>query len=125
MSSARVTMAIALLALIGFAAFPSVAVAADQEGESEGERGENQAEAPLILHDEMDDLLITPEVYFYESLGRRDVFVSLVSEQYKEANRQATPGSGELTVVGILWGENDRFALVEHRRLFDEAPELR
>lgn len=113
MSSARVILAIAVLTLIGFAALPTSAVATNQESGAEAEQGEIQAEPPLILHDEMDDLLITPEVYFYESLGRRDVFVSLVSARQKEGNRQGKPGSGDLTVVGILWGENDRFALVE------------
>jgi hypothetical protein len=62
----------------------------------------------------LQDLTLTPEPYYYESVGRRDIFVSLVSEEYKaEAAETARPSSGELRVVGILWAENDRFALVE------------
>ncbi len=60
-----------------------------------------------------DDLLLTPEPYYYESLGRRDIFVSLISEEYKEDNPNPKPVSEELRVVGILWGEKDRFALLE------------
>ncbi len=61
----------------------------------------------------MEDLLLTPESYYYESVGRRDLFESLVSDDYRDANPTQKPASAELTVVGILWGERDRFALVE------------
>lgn len=60
-----------------------------------------------------EDLLLTPEAYYYESVGRRDLFESLISEEYREANPSERPASAELSVVGILWGELDRFALVE------------
>jgi hypothetical protein len=60
-----------------------------------------------------DDLLLTPEPYYYEGLGRRDIFVSLISEDYLKDNPTSRPVSGELRVVGILWAEKDRFALLE------------
>ncbi len=60
-----------------------------------------------------DDLLLTAEPYYYESLGRRDIFVSLISEDYEKDNPSPRPVSGELMVVGILWAEKDRFALLE------------
>lgn len=60
------------------------------------------------------DLTLTPEPYYYESVGRRDIFVSLVSEDYIAETADARrPSSDEVRVVGILWAENDRFALVE------------
>ncbi len=46
-------------------------------------------------------------------MGRRDLFVSLVAESDGTVDPNARPGSKELEVVGILWAENDRFALVE------------
>jgi hypothetical protein len=62
----------------------------------------------------LQDLTLTPEPYYYESIGRRDIFVSLVSDDSRaEAAKTRGPSSGELRVVGILWAENDRFALVE------------
>jgi hypothetical protein len=60
------------------------------------------------------DLTLTPEPYYYESVGRRDIFVSLVSADYiAETEETRRPSSEEVRVVGILWAENDRFALVE------------
>lgn len=60
-----------------------------------------------------DDLLLMPEPYYYESLGRRDIFVSLISDEYEKDNPNPRPVSDELRVVGILWAEKDRFALLE------------
>jgi hypothetical protein len=59
------------------------------------------------------EFLLLPEPYYYESFGRRDLFVSLVSGEEGEPDPNDLPGSGDLQVVGILWGENDRFGLVE------------
>jgi hypothetical protein len=59
------------------------------------------------------DELLTPEPYYYQSAGRRDPFASLISPDGGEADGE--PGVADLVVVGILWGDNDRFALVETR----------
>ena len=61
----------------------------------------------------VEDFLLLPEPYYYEGFGRRDLFVSLVSGNEEAPDPNARPGSGDLQVVGILWAENDRFALVE------------
>jgi len=57
---------------------------------------------------------LSPEPYYYESFGRRDPFVSLVSDFYvsEHADDQLTPE--QFVVRGILWGDNDRFALIEN-----------
>jgi hypothetical protein len=68
---------------------------------------------PPDLAEKGDDIVLTPEPYYYESLGRRDIFVSLISEEYEKENPNPRPVSGELHVVGILWAEKDRFALLE------------
>ena len=98
-------------------ALPANTLDADPRGTSAPPPGPAASAAPgsidLGLEEEIDALLLTPEVYFYESLGRRDIFVSLVSEESKQRDRKGTPASGEVRVVGILWAENDRFALVE------------
>jgi hypothetical protein len=60
----------------------------------------------------MDDIQLTPEPYYYASVGRRDLFEPLVQPDAKQAD-DAEPSSRDLRVVGILWGEHDRFALVE------------
>jgi hypothetical protein len=74
--------------------------------------GASPAAAPADSADRamLDNILLSPEPYFYQSIGRRDPFVSLVSE---DRGDDSEPSMGKLTVRGILWGENDRFALVE------------
>jgi hypothetical protein len=64
----------------------------------------------LQVGDALDDMLLFPEPYYYQSLGRRDIFLSLLEE---EEGGDPNLKSGELTVVGILWAEKVRFALVE------------
>jgi hypothetical protein len=83
----------------------------EQEGPPPGVSAEAQKVLPF--YDELDDLLLVPEPYYYESMGRRDLFVSLVSRDSREIETGGIPSSDELVVVGILWAENDRFALAE------------
>lgn len=60
------------------------------------------------------DLLLLPEPYYYDALGRRDIFVPLISDGGDgESDENVEPDMGSLQVLGILWGENDRYALVE------------
>ncbi len=66
-------------------------------------------EPPLQLDDE----ILTPVAYFYQSLGRRDPFVELVSAGSGTDPTSGDPTSDQIFVVGILWAEHDRFALVE------------
>jgi hypothetical protein len=61
----------------------------------------------------LDDILLSPEPYNYSDPGRRDPFVSLVAEDYLEEHQDEKTQISDYAVVGILWGENDRFALVE------------
>ncbi|TMQ61704.1 MAG: hypothetical protein E6K78_12495 [Candidatus Eisenbacteria bacterium] len=53
--------------------------------------------------------------YQYNALGRRDPFQSLVEGEYVGADvgGNAPPDVGGIKVVGIVWGDTDRFALVE------------
>jgi hypothetical protein len=64
----------------------------------------------LQVGDALDDLLLFPEPYYYQGTGRRDIFVSLLEE---DDGADPDLKSADLTVVGILWAEHDRFALVE------------
>lgn len=61
----------------------------------------------------MDDIQLTPEPYFYASVGRRDLFEPLIHGGTGPVDEGSQPTSRELRVVGILWAERDRFALVE------------
>jgi hypothetical protein len=54
-------------------------------------------------------------VYHYNALGRRDPFQPLVGGGFVGADvgGNAPPDVGGITVVGIVWGAEDKFALVE------------
>jgi hypothetical protein len=55
--------------------------------------------------------------YQYNALGRRDPFQPLVGGGFVGAEEQlAPPDPGGIKVVGIVWGAEDKFALVEDPR---------
>lgn len=88
----------------------------DQRAERMG--GEDAVTAEALAADTtgvgtgmLDEILLSPDPYYYESLGRRDPFVSMVAERGEEDTDRV--GKDSITVVGILWGDHDKFALVE------------
>jgi hypothetical protein len=56
--------------------------------------------------------------YQYNALGRRDPFMPLVGGEWVGADvgGDAPPDVGGIKVVGIVWGDADKFALVEDAR---------
>ena len=62
----------------------------------------------------LEKILLSPEPYSYQTAGRRDPFVSLVDDGDGGDGNTDSAKDEQLTVRGILWGENDRFALVEN-----------
>jgi hypothetical protein len=56
-------------------------------------------------------------IYQYNALGRRDPFQALVGGGFVGAEEEAAPPDvGGIKVVGIVWGPDDKFALVEDPR---------
>lgn len=67
------------------------------------------ASAPPMVH------LEDHQTYVYDALGRRDPFQPLVGGvEYVDID--APPDVGGMKVVGIVWGAEDKFALVEDAR---------
>jgi hypothetical protein len=58
--------------------------------------------------------IVAPPRYTYRSAGRRDPFVSLLEQEEDDVD-DGLPAIGEIYIVGILWGAQDRFALAETR----------
>lgn len=56
--------------------------------------------------------------YQYNALGRRDPFNALVGGDFigADVGGDAPPDPGGMKVVGIVWGANDQFAMVEDVR---------
>jgi hypothetical protein len=71
------------------------------------------AEADSSVLEALDEILLSPEPYAYSDPVRRDPFVSLVGDDYLEEHPDDKTLLSDFAVRGILWGENDRFALVE------------
>jgi len=63
-----------------------------------------------------DDLLLNREQYFYSSFGRRDPFGSLLKGKFAAVENGDLLDVGELSLVGVVWGEEDKFAVVQDSR---------
>jgi hypothetical protein len=63
-----------------------------------------------------DDLLMRREKYFYSSFARRDPFASLISGDFASTNGDDLLDIGEITLVGVMWGKDDKFAIVQDQR---------
>ncbi len=51
--------------------------------------------------------------FFYQSYGKSDPFSSLVAGDYQGAQASELADVNSARLVGVMWGESDRFALVE------------
>jgi hypothetical protein len=75
--------------------------------------GTAAADSLMMDVGEVLDELLWPEPYAYQSGGTRDPFAPLVGGQ--EAVNEGPIAIGDMVVVGVLWSESDRFALIETR----------
>lgn len=83
--------------------------------DSDRETGAGSEEI-VIRKSEMDDLLINREQYFYSSFGRRDPFGSLIKGRFASTGEGDLLDVGELMLVGVVWGDEDKFAVVQDKR---------
>ena len=51
--------------------------------------------------------------YFYQSWGRPDLFAALVSGEFQPGEIAELVDVNNATLVGVMWGPTDQFALVE------------
>ncbi len=52
--------------------------------------------------------------FFYRSHGKTDPFKALVSGDFEQASAAETVDLNSARLVGVMWGQDDRFALVEN-----------
>lgn len=80
--------------------------------------GAGEAEVDNLLQpvEGDDDLLINREKYFYSSFGRRDPFGSLIKGKFASTEDGDLLDIGQLNLVGVVWGDADKFAVVEDQR---------
>jgi hypothetical protein len=63
-----------------------------------------------------EDVLMKRERYFYSSFARRDPFASLVSGGFASTSGSDLLDIGEISLVGVVWGDDDKFAVVQDVR---------
>lgn len=51
--------------------------------------------------------------YFYQSYGKGDPFATLVSGNFEQTGAAELVDVNSASLVGVMWGQDDRFALVE------------
>jgi len=51
--------------------------------------------------------------FFYQSYGKDDPFRTLVDGKYEQSNGGEIVDVNSAQLVGVMWGDNDQFALVE------------
>jgi hypothetical protein len=66
---------------------------------------------PIILAEA--DSILGRQHFAYASLGKRDPFASLLSGDFLDDGPDGIVDLDQVKLVGIMWGESDRFALVE------------
>jgi len=59
------------------------------------------------------DLNYSRETYYYGATGLRDPFGSLVSGRFVSEDSKRLPDVGSMSLLGVMWGDSDKFALVE------------
>ncbi len=92
------TLGVGLL-LMGFA----VEAAAQSEAMAATPSDEAQARIRSIRRNE----------YFYQSYGRVDPFRALVTGEFEAAPKADLADVNAATLVGVMWGANEKFALLE------------
>ncbi len=50
--------------------------------------------------------------FFYQSYGKSDPFYSLVNGRYEQSNSGELVDVNSARLVGVMWGDDDQFALV-------------
>jgi len=110
MANKRLLRSVFVVALAATAAAPAFAA------ETGGGKEPAKKEKPALKGQVIDDLLLNREQYFYSSFGRRDPFGSLLKGAFSKAKDDDLLDVGEIKMVGVVWGEKDRFAVVEDKR---------
>ncbi len=107
----RVKQLLAGLVLAGLCLGAAPVAAAPPAAGGAGSQDRSAVTAPAE-----DDLTIARERYFYSSFARRDPFASLLKGRFASTGEGELLDIGELTLVGVVWGGNEKFAVVEDKR---------
>jgi hypothetical protein len=123
--SARTVVTAAGLALALLAASPAykvtgqfgVVLAADTPPAVAGSAGAANNPDPdsTASSEPAADLSYHRETWFYTASSLRDPFGSLVDGRFMSDTSDRLPDIGSLELLGVMWGDEDRFAMCENR----------
>lgn len=68
---------------------------------------------PKVLSLAQADSILGRQHFYYASLSKRDPFGSLLAGDFKDTGPDGLVNIDEVKLVGVMWGESDKFALVE------------
>ena len=92
-----------LAALITLSMIPApVAVADDEAGTSPSQEAGQRLQA------------VRSNEFFYQSYGKRDPFAAIVDGRYEATKNGELVDVNAARLVGVVWGNDDQFALVEN-----------
>jgi hypothetical protein len=69
--------------------------------------------SPQLLSLAQADSILGRQHFYYSSLGKRDPFGSLLAGEFKDMGPDGIVDVDQVKLVGVMWGETDKFALVE------------
>lgn len=84
----------------------AVAQGADDANPASGSQSPSQVSREKIN-------AIRANEFFYQSHGKPDPFTVLVSGEFEQAQAAELVDMNSARLVGVMWGQDDRFALVE------------
>ncbi len=98
-----------LLIAMALWVLPASAKSAAKEN---GKLQENSPTSPSKISRDRINALRANE-FFYQSYGKSDPFQVLVGGDYEKTSVSSLVDANSAILVGVMWGEDDRFALVE------------
>ncbi len=74
-------------------------------------KGPESASPSQISRDRIN--AIRANEFFYQSFGKNDPFAALVNGDFEQATAAELVDMNSANLVGVMWGQDDKFALVE------------
>lgn len=90
---------------------PAADIDADAGAEAEAPADDAQLSPSQVSADRIN--AIRANEYFYQSYGKGDPFTVLVNGDFEQTGSAELVDANSARLVGVMWGQDDRFALVE------------